>query len=110
MNTEKILGQLTAEQKARYWAKAFRAVPDFYLGGERYHGEVQIRKDAQGTPEIWARPIGASRYENISVVMALIGATPTTAGGRQIYADIPESVSLRLYRERKALNRTINAV
>lgn len=90
---------LTREQRLFYWRKALRAVLDFYVGGQRYHGySVEIRDG-----DLWARPIGGHAKENLNFHGRMLGTgfCPTTAGGADIYADVPERVSLALYRNNK---------
>lgn len=85
---------LTHDQQLFCWRKALRAQSDFYVGGQRYHGySVEIRGG-----DLWARPIGGQAKENIKLAA---GFCPTTAGGTNIYAAVPERIALALYRNKK---------
>jgi hypothetical protein len=85
--------ELTSAEKLRYWARSLRAETDFYLRGARYSG-VRI-----SAGRLMAREIGGA-WCDISEVL-LSGGQPESSGAREIYMDIPNAVSLALYRNRK---------
>ena len=86
---------LTASEKLRYWARSLRAETDFYLGGKRYSSHVAIKAG-----RLMAREIGSEDLCDISD-MLLNGGQPESSGAREIYMDVPERVSMALYRNRK---------
>lgn len=84
---------LTPADMLRYWARSLRKETDFYLRGVRYSG---IRITAG---RLMAREIGGD-WTDISDAL-LNGGRPESSGAREIYMDIPERVSMALYRNRK---------
>lgn len=86
--------ELTAPEKLRYWARALRAESDFYLNGRRYRSAVRFKAG-----RLQACEIGGD-WRDISDAL-LNGGQPETSGAREIYMDIPNRVSLDLYRNRK---------
>ncbi len=85
---------LTTAERLRYWARALRAETDFYLRGTRYHSAVRLTAG-----RLMAREIGGE-WRDISDAL-LNGGRPQSSGAREIYMDIPNRVSLELYRNRK---------
>ncbi len=91
--------ELTTAEKLRYWARSLRAELDFYLGGVRYSG---VRLSAG---RLMAREI-AGDWQDISDAL-LTGGQPESSGAREIYMDVPNRVSLELYRNRKAAGHSM---
>lgn len=86
---------LTAPEKLRYWARALRAETDFYLNGRRYRSAVRLKAG-----RLQAHEIAGEGWLDISDAL-LNGGQPETSGAREIFMDIPNRVSLLLYRNRK---------
>lgn len=87
--------ELTAREKLRYWARALRAETDFYLNGRRYRSAVRFKAG-----RLLADEIGSENSRDISEEL-INGGQPETSGAREIYIDIPDRVSMELYRNRK---------